>query len=158
MNRSRRTSVLWVVAVFAAGLVVGLLTPPVIVRFDGTVPRISWVAGLLLFAAAAGVGVLAYNTWQALHKHKSRMTSQHAVTMLSVAKAGTAVGALIGGFYTGFALAYLDDLDTMLGRERALHGGAAAAASIALLVASLLLERACIVPHDDDDDGLGDPA
>ena len=101
---------------------------------------------------------MAYNTWQNLHKKKSRMTSQHAVTMLSVAKSGTVVGGLIAGFYGGFALTYLNDLDTVLGRERLIHGGAAAIASILLLVASLLLERACIVPHDEDDDGIGEPA
>lgn len=158
MNRMRRTSVLWVVGLVAFGIVLGRLTPPVIIRMDGTVPRVSWVAALLLLAAAVGVGIMAYNTWQSLHKKKSRMTSQHAVTMLSVAKSGTAVGALITGFYAGFALTYLDDLDTMLGRERVIHGGAAAIASVLLLIASLLLERACIVPHDEDDDGLGEPA
>lgn len=158
MNRMRRTSALWAVSVIALGVVLGRLTPPIIIRFDGTVPRVSWAAGLLLFGAAVGVGVMAYNTWQSLHKKKSRMTSQHAVTMLSVAKAGTAVGALIAGFYIGFALTYLDDLDTMLGRERVIHGAVAAVASILLLIASLLLERACIVPHDEDDDGIGEPA
>lgn len=158
MNRMRRTSALWVLAVFALGLVLGLLTPPIIIRMNGTVPRVSWVAGLLLFAAAVGVGVLAYNTWQSLHKKKTRMTSQYAVTMLSLAKSGTAVGSLIAGFYTGFAVTYLDDLDTVLGRERAVHGGVAAVASVLLLVASLLLERACVVPHDEDEDGVAEPA
>ncbi|MGA8850377.1 MAG: DUF3180 domain-containing protein [Aeromicrobium sp.] len=158
MNPMRRTSVLWVLGVFAPGLVVGLLTPPVIIRLDGTVPRVSWAAGLLLFVAAAGVGLLAYNTWQSLHKKKTRMTSQYGVTVLSIAKSGAAVGALIAGFYTGFAVTYLDDLDTVLGRERAIHSGVAAVASVLLLIASLLLERACIVPHDEDDDAIGEPA
>ncbi len=158
MSRMRRTSLLWVLGVLAGGLVLGLLTPPIIVRMDGTVPRVSWIAGLLLLAAAAAVGVLAYSTWQSLHKKKTRMTSQYAVTMLSVAKSGTVVGALIAGFYTGFALAYLDDLDTVLGKERAIHSGVAAVASLLLLIASLLLERACIVPHDEDEDGIGEPA
>ncbi len=154
----RRTSVLGVIGVLAVGLVLGLLTPPVIIRMDGSVPRISWAASLLLLGAAAAVGVLAYTTWKSLHRDKSRMTSQYALTMLAVAKSGTAVGALIGGFYAGFALSYLDDLDTVLGRERAIHGGAAALASVLLLIAALLLERACIVPHDEDEDGVGEPA
>lgn len=158
MNPMRRTSVLWVLIVFAPALVVGWMTPPVIIRMDGTVPRVSWAAGLLLFAAAAGVGLLAYNTWQSLHKKKTRMTSQYGVTVLSIAKSGAAVGALAAGFYTGFAVSYLDDLDTVLGRERALHSGVAAVASVLLLVTSLLLERACIVPHDEDEDGLAEPA
>lgn len=160
MNRMRRTSVLGVVGLLATGLVVGLLTPPVIIRFDGIVPRISWLAAFLLATAAVGVGIMALNTWQSLHRDKSRMTSQHAVTMLSVAKSAAAVGALIAGFYAGFAISYLDDLDTLLGRERAIHGGAAALASVLLLIAALLLERACIVPSDDDDDNdaVADPA
>ena len=148
----QRTSWVGLLGIAAVGLLLGRITPPVIIRFDSTVPRVSWAAALLLFAAAAGVGVLAWNTWQSLHKKNKRMTSQHGVTMLSVGKAGAAVGALIAGFYGGFSLAYLGDLDTVLGQERAIRGGVAAGASVLLLVASLLLERACIVPTDDDDD------
>ena len=79
------------------------------------------------------------------------MTSEHGVTMLALAKSGAAVGALVAGFYAGFALAYLDALDSPLGQERVVHGGAAAVASLLLLIAALLLERACRVPGDDDE-------
>lgn len=158
MNRMRRTSLLAVVGVIAVGVVVGRLTPPLIVRLGEQVPRVSWLAALLIGCAAAVVVVLAWTTWQALHRHRRRMTSERGVTLVAVAKSGAIVGSLVGGFYGGFAVAYLGSLDSELGRERALHSAVAAGACLVLLIASLLLERACEVPHDDEDDALGDPA
>ena len=159
MNRMRRTSLLLVVSLTAIGLIVGRLTPPVIVRLGGAVPRISWLAAALLGLAAVVVGVLAWNTWQSLHRKNRRMTSQYGITMVSLAKSGVVGSTLVGGFYAGFALAYLDALDVVLGRERAVHAAAAAGACLALLVASLLLERACIAPGDEDEEqAVADPA
>lgn len=154
----RRTSLLGVVGVIAVGVVVGRLTPPLIVRAGEQVPRVSWSAPLLLGFAAVVVGVLAWSTWQTLHRQKRRMTSERGVTLVAVAKSGATVGSLVGGFYGGFAVAYLGSLDSELGRERALHAAVAAVACVVLLIASLLLERACVVPRDDDDDALGDLA
>lgn len=159
MNRMRRTSLLWVVGVTAIGVIVGRLTPPLIVRLGGAVPRVSWLAAALVAFAAVVMGVLAWNTWQSLHRKSRRMTSQYGITMVSLAKSGAAVATLVGGFYAGFALAYLDALDVALGRERALHSGVAAGACVALLIASLLLERACIAPSDEDEgEAAADPA
>ena len=160
MNRMRRTSLLWVVGATAVGLIIGRLTPPVIVRLGGAVPRVSWLAAGLLAFAAVVMGVLAWNTWQSLHRKNRRMTSQYGITMVSLAKSDAAVATLVGGFYAGFALAYLDALDVTLGRERALHSAVAAGACVALLIASLLLERACIAPGDDEEaqESAADPA
>lgn len=158
MNRMRRTSLLWIVGVTAVGLIVGRLTPPVIVRFGGAVPRVSWLAAALVAFAAVVMGVLAWNTWQNLHRKNRRMTSQYGITMVSLAKSGAAVATLVGGFYAGFALAYLDALDVALGRERALHSGVAAGACLILLITSLLLERACIAPDDGEDEAVADSA
>jgi hypothetical protein len=151
MNSVRRTSSLLVAALIATGLVIGRLLPPVIVRLDGNVPRVSWAAALTLLLAAVVVGGFAWTTWQSLHKKKQRMTSDHGIKMLALAKSGAAVGALVGGVYGGFALAFVDATDSPLGKERALHAAAAAIASLLLLIASLLLERACQVPGDDDE-------
>jgi hypothetical protein len=151
MNRVRPTSALLVVALVGTGLVVGRLIPPLVVRFDGNVPRLSWAAPLTLLLAAILVGTFAWNTWQTLHKKHERMTADHGIRMLAIAKSCVVVGSLVAGIYGGFALAYVDALDSPLGKERVVRGGAAAIASLLLLLAALLLERACRLPGDDDE-------
>jgi hypothetical protein len=151
MNRVRPTSALLVVALIGSGLVVGRLVPPVVVRLDGSVPRLTWAAPLTLLLAAMLVGAFVWNTWQALHKKHERMTADHGIRMLALAKSAIVVGALVAGVYGGFAMAYVDAWDAPLGKERVIRGGAAALASVMLLIAGLLLERACRVPGDDQD-------
>jgi len=151
----RRTPLLRVVGLGVLGFAAGRLTPPLIVRADGTVPQISWLASILLGLAALLVGGLAWSTWQSLHRDKQRMTSVHALRLLALAKAGIAVGAVVAGYYAGFAVAFLDSLDIALGRERVVHATAAALASVLLVVASILLERACVIPTDGDDENGG---
>ncbi|AWB93582.1 DUF3180 domain-containing protein [Aeromicrobium chenweiae] len=155
MRMSRPTPVLLIVALLGLGLIGGRLTPPLIVRLDGTPPRLGWIAPLLLLAGAVVVGMFAWSTWQTLHKKHERMTADHGIKMLSLAKSSAIVGALVAGYYGGFALAYIDSLDAMLGRERFIRGLAAAGASLLLMIAGLLLERACRLPEDDDEDGDG---
>lgn len=153
MKLARPTSTLLVVGLIAVGLVVGRLTPPVIVRLGGSPPRLGWVGPLMLLAGAVVVATFAYNTWQSLHRRHERMTADHGITMLSLAKSCAVVASLVAGFYGGFALGFIDNLDSMLGRERFVRGLGASFASLLLLVAALLLERACRLPEDDDDEG-----
>lgn len=148
----RRTPLLRVLGLAVVGFAIGRLTPPLIVRADGTVPQISWLAAVLLSLAALLVGGLAWSTWQSLHKKQQRMTSAHALRLLALAKAGIAVGSVVAGFYGGYALAFVEAWDTELGQERVVHSAAAALASALLVVASLLLERACVIPTDGEDD------
>ncbi|MEJ7634639.1 DUF3180 domain-containing protein [Aeromicrobium sp.] len=151
MNRVRPTSAVLIAALIGSGLVAGRLLPPLIVRLDGTVPRLTWAAPLTLAFAAAVVGAFAWSTWKSLHKEHERMTADHGIKMLSLAKSCAVVGALVAGVYGGFALAFIDALDSPLGTERVTRAGAAAIASLLLLIAALLLERACRVPGDDDE-------
>lgn len=153
MKLTTPTTSLFVVALIGLGVVAGRLTPPLIVRYDGSPPRLGWSAPVLLAAGAVAVGYLAYGTWQSLHKRHERMTSDHGIRMLSLAKASVVVGALVAGYYGGYALAFAGDLDVSLGKERFIRGLAAAGASLLLLVAGLLLERACRLPEDDDEPG-----
>jgi len=148
----RRTPLLRVVGLGVLGFAAGRLTPPLIVRADGTVPQISWLASILLALAALLVGGLAWNTWKSLHRERQRMASAHALRLLALAKAGITVGAVVAGYYGGFAVAFLDSLDIALGRERVIHSAAAAVASVLLVIASMLLERACVIPTDGDDE------
>ena len=135
----------------------GRLTPPLLVRLDGSPPRLGWIAPLMLLAGALVVGIFAWNTWQSLHRRRERMTADHGIRMLSLAKACSVVGALVAGFYGGFALAFIGSLDATLGLERFVRAVAAAVASIVLTVAALLLERACRLPDDDEDDPAATP-
>lgn len=153
MTSVRGTSVLGLTALGGAGVVVGRLAPPVIDSFDGNAPRVGWSAAVTLFIAAGIIGIIAWNTWQSLHKKHQRMTSDHAIRMLSLAKASSLVGALFAGLYLGYALAFIDALDTEFGRERAIHAGVAGLAGILMVVAALLLERALRVPGGEDEDG-----
>jgi hypothetical protein len=113
------------VALIGTGLVIGRLIPPLIVRLDGNVPRLSWAAPLTLLLAAILVGRFAWNMWQALHKKHERMTSEHGIRMLAIAKSCVFVGSLVAGVYGGFALAYVDAMDSPLGKERVVRGSAA---------------------------------
>ena len=155
MRPVRRTSAFNVAVWVAVGLVIGLLVRPVSVRLDASPPRVGWGAATTLIVVALVVGALAWSTWQSLHKKHERMTSDHAAKMLALSRSCAIVGALFAGGYGGFALAYIGDLDTPLGQERALNGGVAAIAGILLLVAALLLERSCRLPEDDEDGKAG---
>ncbi len=150
MRPVRRTSALTIAVWVAIGLVIGLLVRPVSVRLDATPPRVGLGAATTLFVVSLVVGGLAWSTWQSLHKKHERMTSDHAAKMLALSRSCVIVGSLFAGGYGGFALAFVGDLDTPLGEERALNGGVAAVAGILLLVAALLLERACRLPEDDE--------
>jgi len=148
----RRATALLVASWVAFGLVLGLL----VVRFSEHPPRIGWSAAVTLFVVSLVVLAAAWNTWQSLHKKKQRMTSDHAAKMLALSRSCVIVGALFLGGYAGFALSFVDDLDTQFGRERAVHAGVAALAALVLLVAALLLERACRLPEDDDEEPAGE--
>jgi high-affinity Fe2+/Pb2+ permease len=151
----RRTSALLVAATAAIGLVIGLLVRPLSARLDSSPPRVGWAAATTLLLVAVIVGMLAWSTWQSLHKKHQRMTFDHGVKMLALSRSCVIVGALFAGGYGGFVITFLGDLDTPLGEERALHGGAAAVAGVLVVVAALLLERACRLPEDHEDDKGG---
>jgi len=151
----RRTSARLVLAVVSVGLVIGLLVEPVSERLDGVPPLVGWGPASTLLVVAVIVGALAWSTWQSLHKKHQRMTSDHGFKLLVLARSCAIVGSLFGGGYGGFAISFLDDLNTQLGSERALQAGVAAGAGVLLLVAALLLERACRLPEDDEDNKNG---
>lgn len=156
MRPARRTSAFQVAVWVSIGLVIGLLVRPVAERLDSSPPRVGWGAAATLFVVAVVVGTIAWSTWQSLHKKNQRMTSDHAAKMLALSRSCVIVGGLFAGGYGGFALAFVGDLDTPLGQERALTGGVAAVAGLLLVAAALLLERACRLPEDDDDETAAD--
>lgn len=160
MSKVRPTTALSLTMLGGAGLVAGRLLRVVIDGFGGSPPRVGWSASLTLLLATIVLGWFAWNTWQSLHKRHERMTSDHGIKMLSLAKASAMVGALFAGGYFGYALAFIDAVNTPYGGERVLHGGLAGLAGLTMMIAALLLERALRVPggKDEDDKGGATPA
>lgn len=157
MTSAGRTTAVHVAALVAVGLLLGAVVRPIAVRLGASPPRPGWVVAVLLAGTALVVAAIAWSTWQSLHQRRQRMTSQHAITLLALAKACSVVGGLSVGFYGGFALAFVRDWDTLFGRERVLQGGGAAVAALLLLVAALLLERTLHLPQPEDEDEDASP-
>ncbi len=151
MNKSKRTSALLIASLVGLGLVLGRLVPELILRAGRSVPIVGWGAALTLLLGAGILGALAWSTFQSLHKKNQRMTSDHGVTMLALAKASACVAALFAGGYGGYAVAYLDSFASPLGKDRVIHGGSAAIAGLLMMIAALLLERSLRLPGDDDE-------
>lgn len=151
----RRTSALSLTVTGGAGVVAGRLFLTVIEAFDGAAPRVGWSAAISLLFAAGVLGGFAWNTWQSLQKRRERMTADHGIRMLALAKASALVGALVAGGYLGYALAFADALDTAFGKERVIHAGLASVAALLVMIAGLLLERSLQVPEDEDEDEDG---
>ena len=153
MSTVRRTSALTLTAVGGVGLVAGRIARPIIEYRDGVAPTVGWVSSLALLLGAAILGVLAWSTFQSLHRRGERMTSDHGVKLLSLAKASALVGALVAGCYFGYALGFVDSWDTTLGRERVTRSAFAGLGGLLVMVAALLLERALQVPDKGGEDG-----
>jgi hypothetical protein len=81
-----------------------------------------------------------------------------AARAVALAKASSHVGSAVAGFYAGYGLFLLADLDTPLRRERALLCGLATLAAVALVAIAVWLERICRLPTDDDEPPVGAPA
>lgn len=152
MRRARRSSPLYVAGIVAAGLVVGRLLPPMIVRLDGDSPPVpGWAATIVLVCGALAVGALAWGTWRELHQRKRRIAVDHAIRLLALAKTAVMVGGVFAGGYAGYALAYWGS-SSDLGELRLWRSSAAAVAAGLLLVAGLVLEWTCRLPADGDDE------
>ncbi len=151
MNKVKGTSALLITSLIGVGLVAGRLLPELILRFDRNVPVVGWGASVTLLIGAAILGGLAWSTWQSLHKKNLRMTSDHGVMLLALAKASALVAAIFAGGYGGYAVAYLGAFESPLGKDRVIHAGAGAFAGLLMLAAALVLEWALRVRTDEDD-------
>lgn len=152
MTPIRRTSALTLTIMGGAGLVIGRAVRPLVESSGGIAPTVGWGPTWSLAFGAVIVAGIAWSTFQSLHRRDERMTSDHGIKLLSLAKASAMVGILVAGGYAGYAIAFLDAYETPLGHDRVVHSFSAAAAAGALMVAALLLERACQLPGDSDDD------
>jgi hypothetical protein len=148
-GRLRPTSAAALTAWAVVGLVGGWLLHPMMERWRGTAPLVTWAQPLSLVLGAAILGGTAWATWRTLHVRRERLEPHQAVNRLVLARASALVGALVAGGYAGYALSWLGD-DADLASQRAWRSAAAAAAGVAITITAVLLERACRVRSDDD--------
>ena len=134
------------------GLIGGWILHPLLDRWRGVAPVVTWVQPLVLVLIAAILGGTAWITWRQLHVHRQRLEPHRAVNRLVLARACTLVGALLAGGYLGYAVSWLGYDDDPLAHQRLVRSVLAAVAGILIVVASRFLEHACRV-HVDDDDG-----
>jgi hypothetical protein len=111
----------------------------------------------LTWTAPTGVAILAVVVTVATLALRSRLRGDRRPDPLGVArmavlgKASAHVAPIVGGFYLGYLLLLLADLEDASRRERAVISAVALAASVVLAVAGLWLERTCRVRRDDPD-------
>lgn len=128
------------------GLVVGWAVRPVCLRLGYAEPTISLaLVGLLVFAAAI-IGGSAYLTRRTVLRDRFALAPHQAVNRLVLGKACALVGALLAGFYFGFALAHLG-VSGPAADSRLWRSALAGIGATTVTVAALLLEHACRVPR-----------
>lgn len=109
-------------------------------------PQVPWTAPVAVILIALAVGVLAWQTYQRIHRRRLRIDPQRAVSFLVLGKASALAGALVGGGYLVYAVMFLTRIDGESPRERVTLSLVAVAGGVALCAAGMLLERACKVP------------
>ena len=123
-------------------------------------PQVPWTAPVAIVLIAIGVGVLAWQTYQRIHRRRQWMDPHRAVSFLVLGKASALAGALVGGGYLVYAVMFLARIEGESPRERVVRSLIAVVGGAALCVAGVLLERACKVPKggsgsDSDTDSAG---
>lgn len=115
-------------------------------------PQVPWSAPITVIVVAVATGLLAWQTYQRIHRRRLRMDPQRAVSFLVLGKASALAGALVAGGYLAYALLFVAQIAGDSPRERVVRSLVAVAGGLALGAAGLLLERACKVPDDPDAD------
>ena len=140
------TLVAWALVGFVAGVVFHRLLD----RGTGIPPTVSWAQPLSLLLVAAILWSTAWSTRRTLQQRPRRLTPHQAVNRLVLARACAYVGALVAGFYLGYAASWLGVDTSDLAGQRVFRSACAGAAGILIVIGGLLLERACRVPPKDD--------
>lgn len=78
-----------------------------------------------------------------------------AARSVALAKASSHVGALVGGWYAGYAVYLLPTVEVDARRERALLCGLSVLACVAIVAVALWLERVLRLPDDRERGGPG---
>jgi len=130
------------------GLVLGWLLRPVSIRMNGAAPTVGWLPVLALLFVALVVGSVAWATHRSLHKRQEWIEPHRAVNRLVLAKSCALAGAMVAGWYFGYALSWLGIAEAELARQRVARSLVGGVAGVLIVVVSLLLERACRIRDD----------
>ena len=132
------------------GLVAGWLFHSVLDRGTGVPPTVSWAQPLTLLLVAAILWATAWSTRRTVQQRTSRLSPHQFVNRLALARACAYVGALVAGFYFGYAVSWIGVETSDLAGQRVFRSACAGVAGILVVVGGVLLERACRVPQGDD--------
>jgi hypothetical protein len=136
-------------------LVVGALTWLLLRILDSngtTLPPLTWTApaGVLALALLVGVAWVTVRRRRApTQPHVTPIDPLGMARLAALGKAASHVGAALVGWYAGWVVLLLPDLEISSRRDRAVWAGFAVGAAVLLAVAGLLLERACRVRDDE---------
>ena len=138
---------------FVVGAVLGYALAVLSEEFSSTssAPRVQWGGIVALFAVAVADAMLAWWTYQNLHRRRRRIDPQLGFSFLLLAKASAVMGAFLAGGYGGFGAHFLGSMDADLPRERVIRSAVAVGAGVTVVISALLLERACRIPRADDE-------
>lgn len=144
-DRMVPTSPTVLLGVALTGVVLGRLVRPAVEWGGGLAPVVGWSQASVLVVVSAVLLATARATRAALPAHRVTEQPQLAVNRLLLARASAVVGALVGGGYVGYAVAWLGD-PSQLADQRVLRSLLTAAAAALVVLSAVLLERACRVP------------
>lgn len=115
-------------------------------------PQVPWSAPITVIVVAVAIGLLAWQTYQRIHRRRLRIDPQRAVSFLVLGKASALAGALVAGGYLVYAFMFVAQIAGDSPRDRVVRSLVAMVGGLALGAAGMLLERACKVPDDPDSD------
>jgi hypothetical protein len=123
-------------------------------RFFGSIPDVTWLAGVTLAALAVVEAIAARNTKARIEQRpRAGVLNPLFIARLAVlAKASSLAGAIFAGAYGGVAAWALSERGVLHVADANLAPAAGGlVGGLALVAAALLLERACRVPEPPDD-------
>lgn len=141
------TSVALLLGLALAGVVLGRLVRPGFELAGALAPVVGWSQPLVLLALTGVLLTTARATRVAVRDRRVTEQPQQAVNRLLLARASSVVGALVGGGYVGYAVAWLGD-PSQLADQRVVRSLVTTAAAALVVLSALLLERACRVPPE----------
>ena len=144
----RPTKVSTLVALFALTMSFGWSVLRLWPRVFAQSPSVPWLAAFTMFALAVTslAWALVARTKLQPEPGKPRWHPLTAARTLAFAMAASRVGALVGGFYTGFLVASLPAWGTPAGHQRVLVCAAITGCGIVTAVCAVWLERMCQLP------------
>ena len=120
---------------------------------DSPLP-VPWTAALVMFLLALALALWARGTRARLAGAAGTkpMDPLVAARSAALAMAASRTGAIVAGFYSGAAIAFVPSWAAASARERILIALVTVLGAVLVVVAALWLERVCRVPPDSSDD------